>query len=345
MIKQLLKLLAVMAVLLPLVAVPVMGQTQNGPLIATRSNTGEIDKIDPTTGGLTVIPGAIGNAPRFPGSSPSVTPDGKTVVYSGDVGGNSELFSVPIDGSAAPTQITSTVKGFKYSFKRSPVVSPDGQTVYFNWDRYRSDRRYERGLYSVPIGGGKPTQIVAGVYLEGMKITPDGQYLVYLTTDADGNYKKVEAMSVKGGPSHTVVDNTQSVDLTGFGQSLSISPDGKTIVMTGIDWGSNSASLYTAPFSPTTTHEATILSGTTVTPASDSDTGENNSYVSAAFSPDGQSIAYNLWSVRPEIGTFLVEEIRSVPATGGTPTVIVPFGGDSTFLHQDLLWAPQVGTG
>lgn len=34
-----------------------------------------------------------------------------------------------------------------------------------------------------------------------------------------------------------------------------------------------------------------------------------------------------------------------MPASGGTPTVIVPEGsGSSNFLHQDLLWAPQAVT-
>lgn len=33
-----------------------------------------------------------------------------------------------------------------------------------------------------------------------------------------------------------------------------------------------------------------------------------------------------------------------MPTSGGTPTVIVPYGGSSNFMHVDILWAPQVVT-
>jgi Tol biopolymer transport system component len=355
MIKQLLKTLAVMTVLLSLAAVPALAATKNGPIVATLHNTGQIELIDPTTGERSAVFGAV--ADTSTNASPSVTPDGKTVVYVGPrepreedpSNGNLELFSIPIDGSVAPTQITPSTSE-PNSWKRDPVVSPDGQTVYFNWDRFGSDENFHHDLYSVPIGGGEPTRIVEDTSTtSGMKITPDGRYLVYPTADATtGEITRVEAMSVNGGPTHTVVDNTRSFGLTNgtFAGQLTISPDGKTVVMIGVDRSSNSTSLYTAPLNlPTSrTSKATKILGTTLTPWQDSDTGENNSYVSAAFSPDGKSIAYNLWTTQPEIGGFLIEEIRSVPATGGTPTVIVPMGnGESgSILHLNLIWAPQV---
>jgi hypothetical protein len=114
--------------------------------------------------------------------------------------------------------------------------------------------------------------------------------------------------------------------------------------MTGIERkGLGSTSLYKAPSSTTTTTQATVLSGTTVRPWQNNRTNERNDLVSLAFSPDGRSIAYNLWTIRNT--GFLVEEIRSVPASGGTPTVIVPEGSGSSILHQDLAWAPQLGAG
>lgn len=100
MSKQLLKTLVVMAVLLSLAAVPAITQTQNGPLIATEFHTGQIDTIDPTTGALASIPGAVQD-PSYPGTAPSVTPDGNTVIFAANASGNLELFSVPIDGSAS----------------------------------------------------------------------------------------------------------------------------------------------------------------------------------------------------------------------------------------------------
>jgi hypothetical protein len=336
MSKQLLKTLVVMAVLLSLAAVPAMAQAQNGPLIATQESDGQIQKIDPTTGARTDIPGAISTTQP---SAPSVTPDGNTVIYSGDVGGNSELFSVPIDGSAAPTQITSTSKSpnVSFSFKKNPVVSPDGETVYFDWLRIDKRANDQFSLYSVPIEGGTPTLVAKTDYLpDGMKITPDGQYLVYVRENFDTGETTVEARSVNDGSTHTVVDNTQSVENPRFSH-LTISPDGQTVVVSGPDFASNSSSLYKAPFSATITNEATIIEGTTVTPWEDPDTGDFINLLSPAFSPDGQSIAYILHR-----GSSVVEEIRSVPATGGTPTVI-GFPG-SPVVHQDLLWAPQAVT-
>jgi Tol biopolymer transport system component len=161
---KILKTLSVV-VLLSLSAVPALAQTENGPLVFSKYYGQSIETFDPITRRM----GDIGvNAY---GSSPDVTPDGKTAVY---VAGT-EIYSIPMyKSSAVPTQLTTT--GPPNSDKQSPTVSPDGKTVYFQYDSAPDGS----GIYSVPIGGGDITLVIqdnADHY--GLQITPDGENFLY----------------------------------------------------------------------------------------------------------------------------------------------------------------------
>ena len=83
----------------------------------------------------------------------SLTPDGRTLVYSANTGSDSHdidrrhLFKVPVDGSAPPTPLTSGT-GLEWS----PVVTGDGQTL-----AYLGSTAQQSPLpFVLPIAGGQP---------------------------------------------------------------------------------------------------------------------------------------------------------------------------------------------
>jgi len=112
------------------------------------------------------------------------TPDGTHLVYRADaiVDNKFELFSVPVDGSLPPVQINgpilpaggdvtaSTNSGSKPHF----AVTPDGQRVVYAADARLNDV-FE--LWSAPLTGGGPAQILNNPLPPGLQVFPDFQIL------------------------------------------------------------------------------------------------------------------------------------------------------------------------
>jgi hypothetical protein len=98
-------------------------------------------------------------------TSPSWSPDGKSIVYVADVGGVSQLFTRSLD-SAISTPIT---KSSTDCLK--PFWSPDGARVYFI-----SGGRGQ--LWSVGAAGGEPQLVLDDV--AAAAVAPDGEALAFL---------------------------------------------------------------------------------------------------------------------------------------------------------------------
>lgn len=102
--------------------------------------------LDPATGQAStpvpLTPGFDGDVPGKPFGGDedySLSPDGRTVVFSARLAGRTEpwstnfdVYRVPIDGSAAPKDLTADNK----AWDASPVISPDGRTL-----AYRAQKR------------------------------------------------------------------------------------------------------------------------------------------------------------------------------------------------------------
>lgn len=100
---------------------------------------------------LPEVPGTMTFAPRF-------SPDGASIVYSLEQGGNTDLWKMGVDGGQ-PQRLTNSP-----SIETAPSYSPDGSRIVFE-----SDRSGTQQLYIMSASGGEPTRISFG---EGRYGTP-----------------------------------------------------------------------------------------------------------------------------------------------------------------------------
>src|SRR5262245_38660915 len=104
-------------------------------------------------------------------SHPVFAPDGRTIAFSAQYDGNTDVYTIPVEGGA-PTRLTwhpdpDIVRGF----------TPDGKAVLFSSPRHVFTNRYTQ-LFTVPLTGGAPTQLPIPHGVEAC-YSPDGQYVAY----------------------------------------------------------------------------------------------------------------------------------------------------------------------
>jgi Tol biopolymer transport system component len=143
------------------------------------------------------------SGPLTPGGSVydfAIASDAARVVYTADqdtynVG---ELYSVPIDGSSAPTKLNGSlpVGGSVQYF----VISPDGSTVVYMASQ---DTRTKRELYSVPIDGSSAPiklngPLPLGGNVNGVIILPDGTRVIYLADQETNEVVEVYSVPIDG---------------------------------------------------------------------------------------------------------------------------------------------------
>ncbi|HEX8150351.1 MAG TPA: winged helix-turn-helix domain-containing protein [Pyrinomonadaceae bacterium] len=109
-----------------------------------------------------------------PGSdlAPSVSPDGRFVVFTSFRTGEPHVWRMRSDGSD-PTQLT---YGQRDSF---PVVSPDGK-----WVIYVSDFEDRPNLWKVPLEGGEAVRLTTGYFAISPAISPDGKTVACYFTES-----------------------------------------------------------------------------------------------------------------------------------------------------------------
>jgi len=106
-------------------------------------------------------------APRF-------SPDGQSVVFSLEQGGNSDIFTVRLDGSGL-RRLTDAP-----SIETAPSYSPDGSRIVFE-----SDRSGTQQLYVMPAGGGEAQRISFGPGRYGTPVwSPRGDLIAFTKQNA-----------------------------------------------------------------------------------------------------------------------------------------------------------------
>lgn len=106
-------------------------------------------------------------------SHPVFSPDGKSIAFSGQYDGNTDVYLISVDGGS-PKRLTwhpdpDIVRGFTH----------DGKAVLFSSPRaaFAFNNRHHQ-LFTVPIEGGMPTQLPLPNGFEAC-YSPDGEYIAY----------------------------------------------------------------------------------------------------------------------------------------------------------------------
>jgi TolB protein len=149
------------------------GISPNGQLLAiTAQSQGE------DTSSVYVVP-IVGGFPRkVTGDGQwqwhGWSPDGKTLVLTGERNGKTDIYSIPVAGGE-PTQLTTAV-GDNYN----PEYSSDGIYIYFN-----SDRTGSMQIWRVRTDGSAQEQVVSDLNDDRFPhLSPDGRWLVFLSYGA-----------------------------------------------------------------------------------------------------------------------------------------------------------------
>jgi len=103
------------------------------------------------------------------------SPDGKTLAYCAERGGEFDVYTVSVDGG--PERRLTTARGLD----DGPDYSPDGGTIYFN-----SDRSGRMKIWRMKADGADPAQVTTDDWNDWFPHpSPDGKWIVFLSYSPD----------------------------------------------------------------------------------------------------------------------------------------------------------------
>ena len=117
--------------------------------------------------------------------SPTVSPDGQTIVFVSSRSGTKQLWSINIDGGQ-PTQVTNVPYGITY-----PRFASDGQTVFFT-----ASVGGEGRLWRASLSGGEPTE-VSDAHIGFWAISPEGGRAAYSFLNKETGKTQVRVASAE----------------------------------------------------------------------------------------------------------------------------------------------------
>ena len=167
------------------------------------------------------------------------SPDGTTLVLSARIAGHSEpwstnfdLFQVPVDGSAAPVDLTAA----NPAWDAQPVFLPNGDLAWLAMDRpgFEADR-FHVMLRSAATGAARPLTASWDRSIEHLAAAPDGAHLIASVEEL--GQKVLYSIDVKSG---------KPTRLTGTGEVTDFSVAGTRIVF-ALEGLGGPADLYDLP--------------------------------------------------------------------------------------------------
>ncbi|HKG96222.1 MAG TPA: protein kinase, partial [Pyrinomonadaceae bacterium] len=179
-------------------------------------------------------------ADAFIDQQPSVSGDGRFIVFQSNRSGTRNIWRVDIDGSN-PKQLTEGIGD-----DGAPVCSPDGALVVF-----MSGRSGKSAIWKVGIDGGPPLQLTDRVS-QLPSISPDGKSIAYFYTDEQANNQpKLSIISFEGGAPVKTIDLSRTVQPVGFAWM----PDGRSVAY--LDTRSGNFNVWSQPLDGTAAKQLT----------------------------------------------------------------------------------------
>lgn len=216
-----------------------------------------------------------------------------------------ELFSVPIDGNAAPVKLNLPLApGANVS---APFITPDGSRVVF---LAPPTATWPYGVYSAPIDGSSPATQLSGTFISGGALfqvvgSPDSSLVAYRADQDVDNYVELFVVPTDGSASAKSISGTQPVN-GDVGAPIIFTAGSDRIVYIQYEKAfSGSPAVYAVPADGS---EAPIRL---------SDELPLNGFISAPqLSPDGSRAVYHGDQV-----TDGIDELFSVPVDGSASPV------------------------
>lgn len=169
-------------------------------------------------------------ADAFIDQQPSVSSDGRYIVFQSNRSGSRNIWRIDVDGNN-PKQLTDG----SY-VDESPVCSPDGRFVIFT-----SMRSGTSAIWKVGIDGGAPVQLTNHPSQLPL-ISPDGKLISYYYLDEQANNQpKLAMIPFEGGESVKRIDLPRTVQPIAFAWL----PDGRSIGY--LDTGSGILNVWSQP--------------------------------------------------------------------------------------------------
>ncbi|MBN1293676.1 MAG: PD40 domain-containing protein [Candidatus Latescibacteria bacterium] len=214
-----------------------------GELRETHELIPEIKAVNPKTHeGRTILTGAY---------ELCYTPDGSKIVYAGFNKNRSANDPYSYQSGIIVRDLKTEQEIILSELGRSPVVSPDGSTVYYS---AKINKYSTTSIYKVSIDGGEPVQMTTELNWYGPRISPDGKWLICSVTGDNGNGRDqwLRAINTDTGREYDYVPPYDYVKAT----ECSFSSDGSKICYTLLekygtdDIGRQFKYIYTADFDP-----------------------------------------------------------------------------------------------
>ena len=172
---------------------------KNGRIVVSSNRTGswQLHSVRPDGTGITQITSLPATDPTSPGNAflPDVSPDGRRIVFSHDVGGDVELFVVNVDGTGL-TRLTYDPG----RFDAAAHWSPDGTTLVFARE---SDQTHLNVIATMAAIPGAPIRELTTNIWDSFfpEYTPDGRRIMFDSQigglvaaiwimDADGSHQR-----------------------------------------------------------------------------------------------------------------------------------------------------------
>ena len=215
-------------------------------------------------------------ADAFVDQQPSVSGDGRYIVFQSNRSGGRKIWRMDLDGGNV-RQLTTGAE-----VDSSPVSSADGRTVVF-----MSEHSGKSTIWKIGIEGGSAVQLTNRVS-QSPTISPDSKSVAYFYTDEDANNQpKLALIPLEGGEPVRTIDLPRSVQPFAF----SWMPDGRSIAY--LNNASGILNVWSQPLEGSSPKQLTNFKSEFLT--------------SFAISRDGKIAAYR-WSATRDI--VLIKDYR-----------------------------------